>query len=88
MPSTRRETERTSSDATGAGRGGPPLSTLITMRKLLSHLISVRDQSATYTGYPHYGPLRIARTVGTKPPTYDPWAHELRLPLKYSTAAR
>lgn len=58
------------------------------MRKLLTQLLNVRDQSAPYTGYPHYGPMRIARTVGTKPPTFDHWAHAMGLPVKYSTAAR
>ena len=57
------------------------------MKKLL-HLLNFRDQSTEYKGYPHYGPLRIVRTVGTKPPTFDHWAHAMRLPVKYSTAAR
>ena len=58
--------------------------------KTLRHLLNFRDQSKPYTCWPHYGPLKVERTVHppTAPPSFDHWAHELRLPLKYSTAAR
>lgn len=58
------------------------------MKKLLIHLLSFRDQSTEYNGWPHYGPLKVQRTVGTKPPTYDHWAHAMQLPIIHSTAAR
>ena len=62
----------------------------IDQMKALLHLLNFRDQSQPYTGYPHYGaPLtRPPVMAGTKPPTFDHWAHAMKLPIRYSTAAR